>query len=70
MSIALLVGMITITKTSKGWMADMSQAADAEEVKALFGTYIIQTAFTAHADVERVKQALAKLNPGVTIVVR
>ena len=55
--------MITLFKTTDGWMANMSRAANANEVYGLFGTCTLPTAFTAAAPASEVLAEIQRLNP-------
>ena len=56
--------------TDKGnWHADMTNADGAEEIRALFNSYILPTPFTSRTAEYEVKRELARRNPGHTIVV-
>lgn len=63
-------GVLTLYREAGVWMADSRLAADAEEVRALFGTYVLPTAYPAEADQEYVLRRLRALNPGVKVVAR
>ena len=51
------------------WQADFSHADGAEEIKQLFDTYILPTAFTSKMSVTEVAESLARKNPGHEILV-
>lgn len=50
-------GRITLMRTSTGWSAKFSGEA-AEEIRRLFGTDTIPTAFTAAAPVKKVREQI------------
>jgi hypothetical protein len=52
------------------WMADCSRAHDAAETRRALGTDQVPTAFTLAADAERVRTAIARLNPQDVVVIR
>ena len=60
---------IKLFNSPTGWMAWHSGPLG-KEVKELFGTDTIPTCFTAQADPLMVKEAIVRLNPGVSVVVR
>lgn len=45
------------------------RGAHAQEIKELFGTDTLATAYLATAEPERVRQEIARLNPGVMVTV-
>ena len=55
---------IDLRLTETGWVANF---VGNEEVRRSFGTTVIPTAFTAHADPQRVLQVIRTLNPGVEV---
>ena len=54
---------ITLFRTDQGWMAQ----DDDPEVRRLFGTDTIPTAFTATAEPEFVAREIARLNPDAEV---
>ena len=58
---------ITIYRTADGYMSRYSGHEEAE-VRRLFGTDTIPTAFTARADASHVRASIAKLNPECHVV--
>ena len=52
--------MMKLFRDDKGWMVQ----TDNPEVRRLFGTDVIPTAFTVKAEPERVLAAIQALNPG------
>ena len=59
---------IRLYLTPQGWVADMSQASDAIEIRELFGTDQIPTAFTPQAEPNAVLSTIARLNPQDRII--
>lgn len=59
---------IRVTRTTQGYMADFSNASNADEVIGLFGTYTLPTAFTAHAQADLVRVTIEQLNPGNIVI--
>lgn len=62
-------GRITLYLAPSGWVADMSHAGRAHEIRALFGTDQLPTAYTRRAPWRVVRAKLARLNPGEAIEV-
>lgn len=60
---------IQIILQNNTWHADMTHATGAEEIKELFGTYLLPTPFTAKSATETVVASLRKRNPGHEILV-
>ena len=54
---------ITLYNTPTGWIADMSQSAEAADILDLFHTYHLPLPFTSAADARAVLAATIKLNP-------
>lgn len=57
---------IELYLTNQGWMAN--HIGD-EEIRSLFGTTIIPTAFTSKAQADTVQAKIAALNPDKNVVV-
>jgi hypothetical protein len=60
---------ISIYLSHGNWIADVSEADNAAEIRALFGTTDIVTAFTSAMPASRVRDEIARLNPGHEIVI-
>ena len=54
---------ITLYRTATCWMADLSRAEGADDVRRVMGTDQIPTPYTAAADPERVRRDVAQRNP-------
>ena len=61
---------ITLYNTPTGWIADMSQSAEAADILDLFHTYHLPLPFTSAADARAVLAATIKLNPTATVILR
>jgi len=61
---------ITLYIEDGGWMSDSSQARNAAEVMALFGTHVLPTPFLANTRASLVKDTIERLNPGHEVVIR
>lgn len=61
--------MIRLYRSNVGWIADMSEASDSTEIKCLFGTCLLPTAFMSNAPSDLVVKAIRQLNPGETVAV-
>lgn len=59
---------ITLTKTATGWNATYT-GPGASEILKIMGTATIPTAFTPHADPQRVVDRISALNPGFAVVI-
>ena len=59
---------IVLRRTEQGWMAGW-YGPEAEAIKKLFGSTLLPTGFTAHAEVATVRDSVAKWNPGYVVVV-
>ena len=57
------MGRITLYRNAVGWHADMSVATRAVDIRALFGTDQLPTAYTARAGWREVQARIATLNP-------
>jgi hypothetical protein len=66
---AITMNRIILTKSTQGWAAH-HYGPIAAEVKNLFNTTILPTAFTNEAEAGMVKAAIEKLNPGVLVETR
>lgn len=64
-----MAGRITLYRAPSGWIADMSSAGRAHEIRALFGTDQLPTCYTARAPWRLVRDKIARLNPGEAIEV-
>ncbi len=56
-------GRITLYRNAEGWHADMSAATGAAEIRVVFGTDQLPTAFTARAPWRTVRDAMAVCHP-------
>lgn len=56
---------IHLFRGKDAWMSRFSDP----EIRALFGTDTIPTAFTLRADKEMVRSTIARLNPGAVITI-
>lgn len=61
---------ITLERQGYVWMADMSDAPNASEIRRLFGGLYIPLPFMTDAEPEHVRSRIAALNPGVNVVLR
>jgi hypothetical protein len=62
-------GQITLIRTSTGWSAKFSGEAG-DEIRSLFGTDTIPTAFTAEAPAKKVQQQIHSQWPKCLITVQ
>lgn len=60
---------ITLYRTTTAWIADMSRAEGADDIRRLMGTDQIPTPYTAAADPERVRRGVAQCNPNHAVTI-
>ncbi len=63
-------GRITLYCTTQGWMTDLGETHQADEVYRLFNTTQLPTPYTATADPADVLRDVAARNARATVVVR
>jgi len=59
---------ITLTRTSQCWLARF-EGPQAVRIQELFGTTVLPTAFTAHAEPGTVQREIERLNPECRVLV-
>lgn len=59
---------IELYKANGSWIAE-HRGPGSEEIKRLFGTTALPTAFTDKADAYRVKESLERLNPDDEVII-
>jgi len=62
------MGTIRVFRASQGYMVNLHNAHNANQVLDLFGSFVLPTAYTLEADPDMVETSLTKLNPNDVIV--